>query len=534
MKNIFHKLLLPSDNVSLATYYFLRQLNVNVSITSVENELHSHPDYPTLLSIKESLQKWKVETNAFRTSEDKLKDLPTPFIAYTRGDEGRFLVIEKVEDENILYINDDGQMATYTKEAFLSIWNSIILLAQPLPDAGEPDYKKIVWKEKWASLSVPLIIVALIAAGCLKILLSQVDIYFILMTITNAAGVVVSFMLLYYEYDSFNPLLKKICSPGRKTNCNAILSSKAAKVLGNISWSDIGFVYFNGIYLFGIFVGNQAAQLILILNLLSLPYIFFSVYYQARIVRQWCLLCLLVQFIFFTGFIIAFATGKLTTLNRINLDQIWALGLTTSFSAISLFFLKNQMYSKRKNKELKYQLARLKTNEFVFNSLLQQQPQIHQVPEGLGITIGNVSASNTIIKVCNPYCTPCAEAHSVIDELLRHNENLKVQIIFTATNYERDFRAKPVKHFLALHEKDSDNLTDILNAWYRAEKKEYKVFANKYPMDEELNMQDGKVEAMADWCTQANIKFTPTFFFNGFLLPDAYSIGDFRYLLRNS
>ena len=107
-----------------------------------------------------------------------------------------------------------------------------------------------------------------------------------------------------------------------------------------------------------------------------------------------------------------------------------------------------------------------------------------------------------------------------------------MQVIFTASPEEGDSRNAPVKHLLAITEKGDALLTEqALDDWYLAEKKDYDAFANKYPMNGELKLQTEKVKAMHDWCKDVDIQFTPTFFINGFQLPEMYSLADLQYFL---
>ena len=175
----------------------------------------------------------------------------------------------------------------------------------------------------------------------------------------------------------------------------------------------------------------------------------------------------------------------------------------------------------------------LKFNDQVFWSLLNTQPSIidHSTSE-LGITIGNPNAKHTIIKVCNPYCGPCSTAHPEIEKIIEHNSDVKARIIFTATNQENDRGTKPVKHLLAISEKGDENLTKTaLDDWYLAKEKNYDVFANKYPMNGELDKQTDKINRMKDWCEKVKIEYTPTIFIDGFLLPKGYQIKDINYFL---
>ncbi len=271
-----------------------------------------------------------------------------------------------------------------------------------------------------------------------------------------------------------------------------------------------------------------------LLNLLALPYIFFSIYYQWRVAKQWCVLCLGVQALLFLEFITSISTGALQSL-FLTYQPITISTLSTIITAfilpiITWYLLKPNLFKAEEGKRNKRELMRIKYNPQIFEALLTKQKRIEKSTEGLGITLGNLKATNTIIKVCNPYCGPCAKAHPEIEKLLEENNNLKVQIIFMGASNE--IKAMPIKHLLAIAEKDNESLTkQALDDWYLVKEKDYKVFAEKYAMNGELDKQGEKAETMSEWCKAIEIAFTPTFFMNGYQLPDAYSIGDLKYFL---
>ena len=149
----------------------------------------------------------------------------------------------------------------------------------------------------------------------------------------------------------------------------------------------------------------------------------------------------------------------------------------------------------------------------------------------MGIDLGNPFAENTLIKVCNPYCEPCAQAHSKIDSLLHNNSNLKVKIIFMSSS-PNGFMATPVKHLLTIAERQNEFLTkQALDDWYLSENKDYEEFLKKHPLDTPLDRQDNKIVEMKVWCDQISIAVTPTFFMNGYQLPGVYDIDDLQYFM---
>ena len=75
---------------------------------------------------------------------------------------------------------------------------------------------------------------------------------------------------------------------------------------------------------------------------------------------------------------------------------------------------------------------------------------------------------------------------------------------------------------------DIQQTQQALDDWYLAKKKDYDVFALKYPMNGELKEQENKLDLMKHWCDEAEVTATPTFFINGRRLPETYSINELK------
>ena len=301
----------------------------------------------------------------------------------------------------------------------------------------------------------------------------------------------------------------------------------------------MGFFYFASTFISLLFAGFTSSlyllSVVVLLNVLTLPYTVFSLYYQWRVAKQWCILCLCVQALLLFEFITSLTTGLLASsfTSFPAISSLLPLLSSFLFVAFAWFLLKPLLLKAEEGKRSKRELARLKASPQIWEALLAKGKKIEAPADGLGIALGNPDAANTLIKVCNPYCGPCAKAHPEIEKLLEENDNLKVQIIFTVTADENDFKASPVKHLLAIAEKGNETLTKgALDDWYLADKKDYETFANKYPMNGELKKQDAKIEAMKVWCDETQIAFTPTIFVNGHQLPDVYNIADLQHFLQ--
>lgn len=527
------------SNVSEATVQLLKHLNVPVTATTAIEQVESHPDFPSLYSISDSLKSWKVENAAYQVDAEHFDHLPTPFIAHTRKGGGNFVLVKNING-SIELVNDKGKEEKLSRESFLKDWTATVLLAEKGEHSGEKDYTKQKRKELMAGLHIPVL---LFAGLLLTIFFTAISIgtptglAASLLLFAKLAGCVVTGLLLWFEVDKSNPVLQQICSGNKNTNCTAVLSSKGGKLFSWLSWSEVGFFYFSGSFLYLLLSAYSLLPTLSALswlNLLALPYTVFSVYYQWRIAKQWCPLCLAVQALLLTEFAIAyFGYWYASTYQPINLSTYQLLPLLASFSLPVLFWIaaKKAFRSAHAGKQYNKELSKLKYNKEIFTGLLQKQKAITSSTKGLGITLGNPEAKHTIVKVCNPYCGPCAKAHKVIDELLEGGE-LNVQIIFMVADGEGD-KAKVVKHLLAIYEKrDESMLKRALDDWYNAEKKDYAAFHSKYPFEaEELNQYGQRLDAMKQWCLETSIAFTPSVFIDGCQMPDVYRIEDLKHLL---
>jgi uncharacterized membrane protein len=340
-------------------------------------------------------------------------------------------------------------------------------------------------------------------------------------------------LLLIQSIDSNNPLIQKLCQGKGKTNCNAILSSKAAQVFNGLTWSEVGFTYFAGTWLNLVF-GNHSGSLwevLLILNVVSLPYTFYSIYFQARIAKQWCLLCCTVQALLWLEFVpLLAASGHSFSLP----DYSVMLNLFCAFLFPFLIwkFLKPTLMKAQLVHPLKVQLQKFKYNPRLFESLLLNQPRFAQPGEEWSIVLGNAGADNIITMVTNPYCSPCGNAHRQLHDLLEQNSNLQARIIFTASNEDGDIQTPVSRHLMTLHGlADKEVVKNALSDWYEQKQKNYQAWTKTYPV-ELKETEYNKINEQKAWCEMAEITATPTFLLNGYRLPGLYQLPNLKYMLE--
>lgn len=532
------------DTPVLVIGKLLEYLKINAAPKTIKNHLENHPDYPSLISYSDTLKALRVEHAAIQvTDKNKIDEIPIPFITKINSN-NQFITVTAINGQQIGYYADNKQIQWVAKKDFVNEWSGTILVAEATAHSGDANYAQEIKKEKQQAL-LPFIAITtgllLIAAATFGLWLKDFTYFSIIIVavfmLSLLAGISVTTILLWYEVDKYNPGVKQFCkSNSPVVNCNAVLNSSQAKLFKKFSWGEIGFYYFTGSFIFlviAFITGSvEAINYIVWLAIAALPYTIFSVYYQWKVVKQWCMLCLTVQSLLLVGAVLVFAGGFLQ-MPLLNYPLVCLFALSFSVPLAIWNFAKPRWLAAIAAKKNHTKYLRLKFDTQVFNALLQQQKQITLSTEGLGITIGNPQASNTIVKVCNPYCGPCATAHKEIETLLEENADVKVQIIFTATNNEGDIKLPPVKHLMAIaNTANTNTIKQSLDDWYLAENKDYTAFSVKYPLQKEiLENASVQIAAMDNWCKETSISFTPTIFINGYQLPNSYSIADLKYFM---
>lgn len=528
-------------NVINVVSQLLTTLKVKVNPTTIRNTLEEHLNFPSLLSISDVLKSWRIENITLKIDKNNLKTLPSPFLVQIEHSEDvKFEIVKKISTETLIISDSQTQRwTTLTISDFDKIWKGIVMIVQAGKESGEINYdkkKKEIFFKRLPALLFPIAIIALsiLHSNLLPKENSWLKWNYFVTIILKSIGCYVSYLLLRFEINNGDPSIQNICKTTKKVNCSRIIQSKASKIFNLISWSEIGFIYFSG-GLFNLLLSSLIptyCSLLSWLSLLAVPYTIFSIYYQGKVAKQWCLLCLIVQMILIIEFLINITGSQYKDIQASPI-QVASFFVHFLFLGLIWLILKPFILLVQESKKNSKELIQLKYNSSIFESLLQKEPQLTTSSGNLGITLGNRNAKNKIIKVCNPYCGPCAKSHPNINELLDYDLDVQIQIIFASPAPSDLTDTSIIAHILAISEKkDEDLLRKALDDWYLSPQKDYKAFASKYPMRIELQDYKNTLYEMSNWCKISGIKSTPTIFMNGHKLPKPYKIGDLKKIIQ--
>ena len=521
-----------SNRLETNVYQWLRQLNIPVSKNYLKQRIATHPEYPSLLSITDTVNEMGITCQAMVIDKDVIQEVKVPVLVFVKGGGGGFLWVK--------------DLLKYTKDhpSFLEVWNGVIVMAEKT-EGWQLTENGRKWKEERNLKYRKLILFA----GMLLLLARQMLQIFPLLDaillLTTLAGVGLMALITQKELGYSNNFTDRLCNVGKSTDCEAVLQSKGAAVLGWMDWADMGLIYFSAAALLQIssfFTGEWqfTTEIVSLFTIASLPFTLLSIYYQWRKVKKWCMLCLLTAGLLWGQFFLLLPGLLKDKWAQVPLNS----SLLTAFlflftTAVWMLLLKPFLEQRIDWRETAWPLLRFKRKPEIFVALLRKERQTDTSPIKEDLVAGNLNAPIQIMMACSPYCTPCAREHKELHKLLeRYEGNIGVTIRFALNAEAADSkRTKAVRHILETwlerkeqhHDKGRNDLAEkILEDWFTW--MDLEKFQELYPPIKGRNATE-LMTAQGRWAGMTGITQTPAFFLNGYQLPGIYAIRDLHELI---
>lgn len=512
----------------------LIKLKVPFTKFGLSKSIMSHPYYPSLLSISDTLNLYGIQNRALKVAPIQLEKLPKPFLAFVTIDEINtedFVTVLDVSNEKITFFHK--QKKTLDRSEFIEKWHDgIVMLVESTDNSIERELISNLKVEKNNNRKKTFQLIGLIL--CLIVGLYSftysVD-QFLFPTfylLVSFLGLAISVLLLVYEVDNSNSFVKNICTTGVKTNCDAVLNSSASKFLG-FSWAEIGFYFFSGISLFLMTPLSFKLKIpyLTLLSTFTALYIPFSISYQYFVIKQWCKLCLAVQFCLILQFSIVTFYGNYDF--KFSNDILFVFIICMLIPILIWNYTKPYIIKSKDLQHFEYEYKRIISRQDIFEQSIYDQNDLISGWEELGVIFkGNENARNVILKVCSPSCKYCSKAHETFNKLLNIKNDIKVVTIYGLTDDPFDQRRIPVRYFLALAELgEKEKLDEAMDYWYLTENPSIMFLESIFPVENEIIMkQESIINKMVEWSENAKIYYTPTVYWNGKKLPADYELED--------
>lgn len=505
------------------TELFLKYTEVPFTSTLLRKKVRRIPYNSTYAGIQEILLDYSIKSVGITLSIDDLEKIKDPFITLLKKS---YIVVTSCSHGRVRYLTEYNKEETIETNAFSEQWCGSILFPEITSASGEKHHfrnRTFAWLSM-SRLPLSAVSILLIVFYYSSLHDRSVRTLVILLLLLLLSGLILSVLLTMQSTEGRFPFISKLCEWHERTSCNQVLESKGAKLFGLIGWGEIGIVYFFGCFLFLLYGMSGALSLLFLINIASLPYTFWSIFYQKMIVKKWCVLCLIVQLLFYLIFI-AFLIGRIPLFTfDLTLQAILGLFLSFSISAILLWWIHPLISMSQRAHLSEYTLARLKSQPVILRTLLETQPVLRIDQSARSLIVGNPDGNTTITIVSNPYCHHCADLYKrLVVFLEKYREKIRCELIFTG----EDPMENIIKYLISIYfEYGSESAEKIYSKWYEQGEKTLLL----YPVST-ANGRVAKVyETQNKWRKVSGNKGTPIIYVDNRKLPEEYALEDIRWL----
>jgi len=348
------------------------------------------------------------------------------------------------------------------------------------------------------------------------------------------SGIICCLLLVIKSFKSGAPE-DRFCRLIKKGNCTSVLDSRYAKI-GSVSLSEIGLGYFlfnTSLLLFN--YGNIEAAISIVTwsYMFALPVTVASVYVQYKIIKSWCLYCLLVQLLIWLGFLTGFKHLTIPVhanwLNQVRIAALSGIAILAGLVIVNIFIRQAS-----KIRLLSKDLSRFKGNTSIFQKLLADTVPVKTENAG-ALTFGTPNSHFLLTMITNPFCEICKLTHKQIKDLYNKNrERFSLEIIFSidsSTPYdpESDIIFAVCAYFVSLYHSGTcsqEDVLEILDDWYTTGVKNPEHWLKERRSG--INKEVGRavIQKHINWCKENLKNIVPVIFINHRLKPAVYRIKD--------
>ena len=286
---------------------YLHQNQFSEIVDDFEDLFQSHPNYPSLYAITDTLNLLSIENIAVKIPKEQIEELPKQFLALYKNE----LVLVNKSDKKISIEKDDLKKIQLDYSNFLEFWNGIILAIEPNTKITSISNKKAT---SWLLYTLPFI-----ALTSLSIYYNQYTFNAFGSLLISLIGLIVSVFILQEKFGVKNEMASKFCNMNPSASCNSVIKSKNSKINNYFNFTDLPLLYF-GISFLSILIEPSPSSLVFgLISVSSLPIVIYSVWLQKFQLKKWCVLCLAVSFlIVLQSVLLIFANTSFDIISQIN------------------------------------------------------------------------------------------------------------------------------------------------------------------------------------------------------------------------
>ncbi|HXJ99700.1 MAG TPA: vitamin K epoxide reductase family protein, partial [Gelidibacter sp.] len=505
-------------NLLKTLFQYLDVENIPMDKEEFEFQFNSHPDYPSLLALSDTLKFFNVNNGAFKIEKSEIDLLPNSFIARLKNGHTDYLSFVEKKENIYIYTNETEKKHSALKEDFETLWGDVVLLAE-----NDIDVSKSKQQNKVTFL-FPLFSIILFLA---VLSINLINKWFLAFYVFPIIGAFFSIAALKDLFNTRSELLDKFCNTTIDSSCKTVVNSSKWKVFETISFSDLSILFFT-IQISSLFLmdisGNQLDYFYMqtMLLILSVPIIVASLYYQKFIEKKWCPICLTIMGVLLLelGYVIYLNSFLNLTLS---LYGVLLFLLVSSIMTAVWFPLKKILTKVNQLKNVELKANRFKRNYTIFKNTLLSTKKL-KLPSS-PLTFGDQDSQLEISIITSPFCSYCKEPHYLLKSILEnYTDSVKISTIFNVHPKIEDLKKITMSLIEIQICQGEAFYYQAMDEWYN--NKDREKWLEKF----QINSGNHKIERFLknqhEWCVNNDFNFTPCVFINGYEYPKSYEISD--------
>lgn len=499
---------------------FLDALEIGYTRQFATALYQEHPHKYNMYGLKKMLDVYGVKTLGVYIGNKELSVLNYPCVLHVSGD---FVVGLDYGNETITYLQH-GRKTTVGHDVFKRMWTGHTLVVEETTEASEPNYRehrRKAWVSMGKTYCIPVLL--LVAAGIgMADNWGAIGIPDLIRMALSAAGIMVCALLMEKQLFGESRYGDRVCSLFHHADCNSILDGPMAKVFG-ISWSEIGLGYFI-VNLLLLSLYPASSGMVAVINWVAMLYGVWSICYQWRVARSWCVLCVIVQVIIWMMGVVAIISGFLSSFAfDIAGGLLSCIVFAVGMMAVHQYASAHATEQKRVRTVQQYHA--LKANGMVAKVLIEEGEYHEITSDDSSIIFGNPEAKMCVTILSNPHCNPCARMHRQVEELLdRSGDDLCVQYVFSSFNDSLEDSSRYLISCYMNH--DKEQALRKFSLWYARDKFDYKRVVKENEAQLHPEAVEKEMEKHRKWRKKTSLTATPTVLVNGYKLPREYELVD--------
>lgn len=483
-------------------YNYLNKLGVNLD--NFKEAFLSHPNYPSMLAITDSLNIMEIENIAANVPFEHFEHLPDMFLVEVFEKQPELRIIKK-KGKDIYSVNEKNKKEKISLQSLEKLWRNNLLIV---------DYKK----------SKKLNFKKVIAFAIIFLLILSYNIQNIFFVFTSFFGLMISLELIKVNIFNTSDWSESFCEVKKNFSCKEVAKHSNFFHIKNVHFYDFPVIYF--IVLSLLLVFEISINFLILLSLFSMPIIIYAVYKQYADVKKWCVLCLAVAFLVAINIMWFVLNYKFTITNDLTKSTAIIMVVIFVWYLFKSYLLKSE---EQKNKWLK--LERFKKQEDVFKKI--------NIPMMNAMALANTpfmefgkSSINELILLITPSCPYCHKAVLSAFELLnKFKDSLKLKIGYNLNlqNHENIY-INVAKIMMQLYQNKNETQQILLN-WHK-NLTNYNDFMQQW---KELKIDDQTNQVLQmqyEFAASENWNYAPVVILNNKLINSNYEINELFYYFK--